>query len=124
MAVTVPARMAEGVESSQRKERSLWADAWTRLVRNRAAVMGMIIIVVLGLVAIFAPLLVHDPTFNTIPNNSYRQPAWVKTNNPRTTGKAEFPLGTDANGRDVLSKLMIGGRVSLLVGLVPTLIVV
>jgi len=116
--------MAEGVEVPQRKERSLWGDAWRRLIRNRAAVVGMIVIVLLGLIAIFAPLFVHDPTFNTIPNNSYRQPAWVKTNNPRTTGKAEFPLGTDANGRDVLSKLMIGGRVSLLVGLVPTLIVI
>lgn len=124
MAVTAPAptQISKGVEFGLRKERSLWGDAWRRLTRNKAAVLGMIIIVILALLAILAPVLSKDPTLNTVPNNSYRQPAWVHTKNAQTTGTWQYPLGTDSIGRDVLSKLLFGGRVSLIVGLVPTLL--
>ncbi len=124
MAVTAPARVNEGLEFGLRKERSLWGDAWRRLLHNKASVAGMIVIVLFGVIGLLAPVLSRDPTLNTIPNNSYRMPVWVKTNNSHTTGVAKFPLGTDSNGRDLLSRLMFGARVSLLVGFVPTTIVV
>jgi oligopeptide transport system permease protein len=124
MAVTAPARVSEGLEFGLRKERSLWGDAWRRLRRNKAAVTSMIVIVTLALLAIFAPLLAKDPTLRAVPNNSYRQPVWRTTNNPRTTGTWKYPLGTDSIGRDLLTKLVYGGRTSLMVGLVPTVLTV
>lgn len=126
MAVTAPAptRLSQGLEFGLRKERSLWGDAWRRLLRNKAAVGGMVVIATFALLALFAPLLAKDPTLNTVPNNSYRMPAWIKTNRPATTGKPEYPIGTDANGRNLLDRVLYGGRVSLIVGVVPTLLVV
>lgn len=123
MAVTAPARVAEGLEFGLRKERSLWGDAWRRLTRNKAAVLGMIIIGLFMLMAIFAPLFTNDPTLNTVPNNKMRPPFWVQTGNPRTSGTTEYPLGTDSIGRDLLTKIAYGARTSLVVGIVPTMLV-
>lgn len=112
-----------GTIVSERKPRSLWADAWNRLRKNKAAVIGLIVVVLFVLVALFAPLLApHNPVAQ-VPNNGFRQPFWVDTGNPKTTGTMEYPLGTDILGRDLLSRLLYGARVSLLVGLVPTIIV-
>ncbi|HSH78548.1 MAG TPA: ABC transporter permease [Herpetosiphonaceae bacterium] len=125
MAVTAPARTAnEGLEFGLRKERSLWGDAWRRLLRNRAAVLGMIIISFFAVMAIVAPYLSNDPTLNIVARNDLRPPFWVDNPNPRKTGTMEYPLGTDTLGRDLFTKLMYGARVSLIVGLVPTLMVV
>ena len=102
--------------------RSLWGDAWLRLIRNKAAVGSMFVIAFLVFVALFAPLISpHNPLAqNTI--NSYRQPAWVDSGDPKTAGTWDHPLGTDSLGRDVLSRLIYGTRVSLAVGVVPMLI--
>jgi oligopeptide transport system permease protein len=118
MAVTAPARTSEGVEFGLRKERSLWGDAWRRLTRNRAAVAGMIVILLFIVFAIFARAIAIDPTLNTVPNNRYRPPFWQEG------GTREYPLGTDSNGRDLLSRLAYGARTSLVVGLIPTAVVV
>lgn len=97
--------------------RSLWHDAWRRLRRNRAASAGVVVIVVFTLAALLADLLApYDPNrpfggFGSLP------PAWV------AGGDWRFPLGTDFLGRDVLSRLMYGARVSLAVGFVPLVIV-
>ena len=126
MAVTAPApaRMTEGLEFGLRKERSLWGDAWRRLTRNKAAVAGMVVIGLLALMAITAPVFAKDPTLNAVKNNSYRPPFWVQTGKEKTSGTTEYPLGTDSIGRDLLTKIMYGARVSLIVGLVPTLMIV
>jgi oligopeptide transport system permease protein len=102
-----------------RPSRSLWGDAWRRLKRNRAALLSLFIIGFFAIVAIFAPLIApHSPVEQTA-NNGQRQPFWVQTDNPRTTGTTEYPLGTDSIGRDVMSQLVYGSRVSLVVGVVP-----
>jgi oligopeptide transport system permease protein len=106
-----------------RKERSLWSDAWTRLKRNRGSVVGMIVIGVFLLVAIFAPLIAPFSPVQQSSNNSLRQPAWVHTNNPATTGHPEHLLGTDNIGRDIFSQLVYGSRVSLVVGFLPQIII-
>ena len=123
MATTAPARMSEGVEFGLRKERTLWGDAWRRLTRNKAAVLGLIVIGLLAILAIFAGQIASDPTLNTVPNNSYKPPFWVNGKGARNQGSTEYPLGTDSNGRDLLSKIAFGARTSLVVGLVPTAIV-
>lgn len=106
-----------------RKPRSLWMDAWHRLTRNRAAMIGLAIILTFCLVAIFAAELVPYNPLKIFPNNSYRQAAWVQTANPARSGDSRFLLGSDSLGRDVLSRTLYGARVSMVVGIIPTLII-
>src|SRR6201993_2147174 len=78
-AVYVPARSSRG----------LWRDAWRRLLRNRLAVAGMILIAFVILVALLADVLpLPDPTYQ-FPASSYAGPS------------AAHPLGSDQLGRDV-----------------------
>ena len=108
MAVTsspAPTRTTQGVEFGMRKERSLWGDAWRRLTRNKAAIGGMILIILFALMAISASWIAPDPTLNTVTNNAFRPPFWVKSDNPKDTGSTEYPLGTDSIGRDLMSKM-------------------
>ncbi|PIP97927.1 MAG: dipeptide ABC transporter permease DppC [Rhodobacterales bacterium CG18_big_fil_WC_8_21_14_2_50_71_9] len=85
---------------------------WRYFSENRGAVVGLFVFVTLVLVALLAPLIApHDPTMQ------YRDallvpPAWQEG------GRSAFLLGTDAVGRDLLSRLMHGARFSLFIGLV------
>lgn len=107
-----------------RKPTSLYQDAWNRFLKNRAAVGSLAVVVLFTLVAIFAPLLAPHNPLEIFPNNSYRQPMWVTLSEPTKTGTPDFPLGTDTIGRDVFSRVIYGTRVSLLVGLLPTILIV
>jgi len=91
---------------------SLWRDGVRRLRRNRLAMAGGGVIVVLCLVAIFADVLAPLP--------------YTKTNFDRLNEAPSrlYPLGTDQLGRDLLSRMIYGARVSMLVGLGAQLIVV
>ncbi|HXH13040.1 MAG TPA: ABC transporter permease [Alphaproteobacteria bacterium] len=93
-------------------EVSLWADAWRRLLRNRLAIFGGIVILGLGFLAVFADVLA--PSHYTKANflHAYEFP------------NRQFPLGTDPLGRDMLSRIIYGARVSMLVGFVAQFIVV
>ena len=89
-----------------------WRESWHYFIGNRGAVIGLVVLALLVLTAIFAPLLApHDPTMQ------YRDallvpPAWTEH------GRPEYLLGTDALGRDILSRLIYGSRFSLVIGLV------
>ncbi len=107
-----------------RKPSNLYQDAWNRLLKNRGAVAGMVVVGFFALVAIFAPLLAPHNALDIYPNNSYRPPMWVKSENPAQSGLADFPLGTDTIGRDVLSRAIYGTRTSLIVGFIPMLLIV
>lgn len=103
-----------------RKQRSLWQDALYRLLRNRAAVAGLIVIAAAFLIAIFAETLApYDPIQIQQPVASQMEPQWTgsKYTDPR------FLLGTDFLGRDILSRLMYASRISMVVGFIPTAIV-
>lgn len=79
---------------------------WRRFRRNKLALTGLCILVLFILSAIFAPLLApHDPNRANLRNR----------NKPPSR---EHPFGTDDMGRDILSRLLYGGRISLSVGLV------
>ena len=95
------------------KPRSLWSDAWRRLLRNRAAVVGIAVIAIFVLMAITAdwitPFALNDQHHEAV----YRPPVWAPGADPR------FLFGTDGVGRDVLSRLVYAARTSLIVGLVP-----
>ncbi|HEX9818136.1 MAG TPA: ABC transporter permease [Methylomirabilota bacterium] len=90
----------------------MWRDARRRLMRNRLAMGGGIVIALLCLTAIFADVLTPLP--------------YTKTNFGRLNEapSRDYPLGTDQLGRDLLSRMIYGARVSMLVGLGAQVIVV
>src|SRR6266852_3767434 len=95
----------------RRTSRGLWRDAWRRLTRNRLAMAGLVVICLLLLVAVLADLLApYDPA-RLFPGQSYAPPS-----------PAHW-LGTDDVGRDVLSRLIHGARVSLAVGVFAQIII-
>jgi len=102
--------------------RSPWQEAWLRVFRNKASVMGLIIIIFFLILVIFAPQIApHNPLeFNS--GQDFLPPAWVKDYAGKS-GSPEFLLGTDTLGRDVLSRVIYGARVSMLVGFLPTFII-
>lgn len=113
---------AEGFDLSATRPRSLWGDAMRRLARNRAAVAGAIVIMLYVLIAIFAGVLAPKNPVEQTSRNSLRPPIWV-TDNPARQPNPENILGTDTNGRDILSRLLYATRVSLIVGVVPQFVI-
>jgi oligopeptide transport system permease protein len=106
-----------------RAPRSLWSDARRRLLKNKATMVSLCFIALLIVIAIIAPLLAPHNPIKIYPGNSYRQAAWIQTpERPQVSGTWEFPLGTDAIGRDVFSRLLYGTRTSLIVGFIPMII--
>lgn len=97
---------SSGRTKEREKRRSPWWEVWRRLRRNKAAVAGMSVVIILVFVAIFAPLLAsYDPNQTNI--------------RARLQGpSSEHPLGTDNFGRDMLSRIIYGSRISLYVGFV------
>ena len=100
-------------EPTAADEPGLGRRALTSLRRDPVALISVLAVVVLALVAIFAPLLAPHNPLQAYPNGLSADGAPVS---PGST----FLLGTDPNGRDVLSRLIFGARVSLLVGVVAT----
>jgi oligopeptide transport system permease protein len=91
------------------KGRSLWDDARRRLLRNRAALVSLIVLGLLGIAAIAGPYLTPY-AYDQVNKND----VWV---GPLT---GSHLIGTDSLGRDLLARLLIGLRVSLAVGVVAT----
>jgi oligopeptide transport system permease protein len=109
-----------------RKETSLWADAFSRLIRNRAAVIGGVIVICLILTAIFAPLLAPRDYASQVLEDNNKLPSWLLPLFPTTKPYAgisnDYPIGADYVGRDLLSRILYGTRVSLSVALMGPLI--
>jgi ABC-type dipeptide/oligopeptide/nickel transport system permease subunit len=122
MAVVAKARTAKALDLS-RPSQSLWADALHRLARNKAAVAGMVIIAFFILIAIFASVLVPHNPLQIHDGQDYLPPVWVKQSPTGKVGNPQFLLGTDTIGRDLLSRVMYGSRVSMVVGLIPVTII-
>lgn len=83
---------------------------WSYFSENRGAVAGLVIIVTIVLLAVFADLVAPHP-----PNEQYRD-AFLRPPFWQDGGSWTYPLGTDAVGRDILSRIMHGARYSLLIG--------
>ena len=108
-AVPHAAILAPGLQHIQRPSAGLWRDAGGRLVRDRAAMVGLVVVALLAVVAVAAPAIVpYDPN-----DQSFR----IKLEAP----SVEHWLGTDEFGRDILSRILMGTRVALGVGIVPVL---
>src|SRR5579864_7030229 len=90
-------------------DRGVWHRIWTSLWRDKVALLGGFVVLAFVLVAIFAPFLTpHDPTTQFTEGLSPQGA-------PLPPGGA-FPLGTDDLGRDLLSRLIYGARISLTIG--------
>lgn len=88
---------------------------WGRVLHNKAVWFSLIMMLAFVLVAVLAPWIApHDPYKRGITNFSL-PPMWVQ--NLSTPGMAEFPLGTDRFGRDILSRLLYGTRTALFLAL-------
>jgi len=93
------------------KGTSLWRDAWRRLLRNRMAVASGVVLLFIGVLTLLAPILpgLGNPELQNLELGA-TQPSW------------SHPFGTDMLGRDLLARVLWGGRISILVGLVATLV--
>jgi dipeptide transport system permease protein len=87
-----------------------WREFWTAFSANRGAVIGLATIAVLLFVALFAPWIAPHAPNETNSAVFLLPPAWQQG------GSASYLLGTDAIGRDILSRLMYGARLSLSIG--------
>ena len=90
--------------------------AWRRFALNPAALIGSLILLVIVSAAIAAPWVApHDPMKQSLLRR-FTPPVWQQGGNPT------YPLGTDQVGRDVLSRMIHGARISLLVGVAAVLV--
>ena len=88
-----------------------WAKFRRSMMRAKPAMLGGVFLILLVVVSLSAPLIAPQNPRNVDVNLRLKPPVWVEG------GSASYLLGTDALGRDVLSRLIYGGRVSILVGL-------
>src|SRR5215212_5357922 len=91
--------MATAIDEQRRPSRF-----WRRFVRNRLAVVGAAILVILAILAIVGPYLTSDPRQQNV-RVRLEGPSW------------SHPFGTDEVGRDILSRVINGSRISLVAGL-------
>ncbi|SJZ51898.1 oligopeptide ABC transporter permease OppC [Pantoea eucalypti] len=94
--------------------RSLWQDARRRFIHNRAALISLLVLLVITLFVIFAPMLAQF---------TYDDTDWSMMSSPPDTTSGHW-FGTDSSGRDILVRVAIGGRISLMVGVASALIAV
>lgn len=106
--------MSPGQLRHRATERSLLQHAWDRFRRNRLARVGLGFLVLLGLAALFAPLVApYDPNaIDLQPTGTLQPPSW------------SHPFGTDELGRDGFSRALFGARISLSVGFVAMAVAV
>jgi oligopeptide transport system permease protein len=125
MAVAAPPQIFddEVQDILQLPKRSYWQDAWDRLKRNKAAVIGMVIIGLFVLLSVFANFIAPRNPLEQNSGKQYLPPVFVGTWLNKQAD-SRFTFGTDYLGRDVLSRVIYGSRVSLFAGLLPTIVIV
>jgi ABC-type dipeptide/oligopeptide/nickel transport system permease subunit len=102
----------QALVTTARRQRSLWGDAWRRLLKNKLAVLGLIIVTSFVLLAAFAPVIAPYSQSEVVdPRLTRHSPSWT------------WPAGLDQNGRDIFSRLLYGARVSLVVGVLAQALV-
>ena len=111
---TKNAAVAEFADALEIKGRSLWNDAANRFMKNRAAVASLILLALMGVAVVLGPFL--SP-------HSYDAIDWGAMTVPPTLENSHW-FGTDVLGRDLFVRILIGGRISFMVGLLGALVAV
>jgi len=102
------------VNSGAEQGRSLWQDAWKRFCHHRAALIAALMVLAIAVASLIGPWLVYlynGSEFDTLDLDHRLADSSLK-----------HPLGTDTLGRDLLARVLYGARISLVVGIVGTLI--
>ncbi|MET0942845.1 MAG: ABC transporter permease subunit [Mesorhizobium sp.] len=102
------------VQDAGSVRRRMLAEFWYYFSENRGAVIGLWIFVLLVITAIFAPVIAPYGPAERLPNANLLPPFW------EAGGSTAHLLGTDAIGRDILSRLIYGARYSLFIGVIVT----
>jgi oligopeptide transport system permease protein len=104
---------------------SLWKDAWRRLRRNHLAIFGMVVVSMVIVASIVGPPIIRRLTgftYDFIPSD----PTLIRSFPPFRAPNGSFswthPMGTDIAGRDILARVLLGGRISLMVGVISTVV--
>jgi oligopeptide transport system permease protein len=104
---------------------SLWKDAWKRLAKNKLAMFGLFVVLFVTIASIIGPPIIRTLTgytYDSIPSDS----ALIKSFPPFRAPDGSFswahPMGTDIAGRDILARVLLGGRISLMVGIISTIV--
>jgi len=116
-AVDYTGKVPDTPEGQKIEGRSPWLLAWQRLRRDRVAMISLVVVILIVLMAIFAPVatwITGHP-----PNEQYRQIGLTADGLPKGPS-SQFWMGTDDLGRDIFVRIAYGARVSLLVGVVAT----
>ncbi|MEL7036793.1 MAG: ABC transporter permease [Cyanobacteria bacterium J06592_8] len=92
--------------------RTLWGDAWRQFKRDKMAVLGLIILLIIVVAVVFGPLIYTTPIDQIDFANSTSPPSW------------KHPLGTNDLGQDQLARILAGGRVSLTVGVAAMIVAI
>lgn len=106
--------ISEMAQEAEIKGRSLWDDAWRRFKRNKAALISMLILLMIAAFVIVVPMITPFGYADTDWGNMQAAPSFDN----------KHYLGTDSLGRDLLTRVAVGGRISLMVGLAGALIAV
>lgn len=93
-------------------ESNLWLDSWGRFKRDRPALFGLFIVIIITLGVVFAPWIYTVPVDKIDFLASSAAPSW------------QHPFGTDSLGQDQLARILQGGRVSLTVGVASMLVAI
>jgi len=99
-----------------KRKRSQWFDVWRRLRKNPVGMIGLFIVALLILTAIFADVIspaIEDPHLGTVPAYEFQD-----LSNRNLFPSMEHPFGTDNFGRSIFDRIIHGSRISLLVGFI------
>jgi len=106
------------------KGTSLWRDAWKRLLKNKLAVFGLYVLAFMAVAVIFGPYIIYWTTGLTA--DYFPKGDLIKSFPPFQAPDGSFswthPMGTDEAGRDLLARVLQGGRISLMVGIISTIV--
>src|ERR1051325_2741597 len=117
--------VAELVTGNVAAGSSLWRDAWRRLLKNKLAVFGMLMVILIALASLIGPTVIKATTGNTydsIPKDSALLKSFPPFRGPDGRFSWSHPMGTDIAGRDILARVLSGGQISLMVALIATLV--
>lgn len=111
------------LNTMEKPQRDLLVDAFYRLTRNKAAMAGAVVIFLFILIAIFAKQIAPYNPIEIHSGKDFLPPVWVQEGSNGAKPDPNYFFGTDTLGRDVLSRAIYGARVSIVVGFLPTAII-
>jgi oligopeptide transport system permease protein len=104
---------------------SLWRDAWRRLLKNKLAVFGMVVVTLVAAASLVGPAIIKRTTGyapDYIPSDAKLIKSYPPFKAPDGSFSWLHPMGTDNQGRDMLARVLQGGQISLMVGVIATIV--